>query len=142
MGNGELSLTDERTRLTKYQADLAQIELKKARGELLNTEEAMKYWSEVVMACRQRLLGFPTRLAPTIATTQSIPEIKERIEHAIHEVLNEFTNPDLSRIARNSGHPSGLEALPAPAKINRKRVGRRKKEAELRKQRGAGNVAH
>jgi len=130
MGNGELSLTDERTRLTKYQADLAEIELKKAHGELLNTKEAMTQWSEVVMSCKQRLLGLPTRLAPIIATTQSIPEIKERIEHAIHEVLNEFTNPDLSQIARTNCYPSGLDALPTPTAVDGKRMGRQKKKAK------------
>src|SRR3989304_9608404 len=41
-GSGELTLTDERTRLTKYQADLAEIELSKSRGSLITRELAEK----------------------------------------------------------------------------------------------------
>jgi hypothetical protein len=126
-GNGELSLTEERTRYTKYQADLAQIELKKGLGQLLKTDVAMQHWEKIVIAAKQRLLGLSTRLAPLVATTQSIPEIKERIDNAIYEVLNEFANPDLSAIARTESHTTSLDPIPTPTKTNRKRVGGQKK---------------
>jgi phage terminase Nu1 subunit (DNA packaging protein) len=99
-GTGEMSLTDERTRLTKLQADLAEIELKKAHGQMISTKRAMHFWGEVVSAVRQRLLGLPTRLAPVVAT-RSIPQAKERIEMAVHEVLAELSNPDLVMSARS-----------------------------------------
>jgi phage terminase Nu1 subunit (DNA packaging protein) len=132
-GNGELSLTDERTRLTKYQADLAEIELRKAHGELIGTKKAMQLWGEVVTSTRQRLLGLPTRLASIVAQQKSIPEIKDIIENAIQEVLSEFANPDLQRIARVEGDTERIEGLQTPAKADRKRVGGQKKKTKLGK---------
>ena len=55
-GSGEVSLTDERTRLIKCQADLAEIALEKARGKLIPTERVMSVWGDVIQAIRQRLL--------------------------------------------------------------------------------------
>ena len=141
-GNGELSLTEERTRLTKYQADLAEIDLKKSAGDLISSEKAMDVWSKIGMAMRQRLLGLPTRLAPLVATSQSIPEIKERLEIAIHEVLNEFANPDFTRLAGTQNGAEGIEAIQTASPVHNKRVGGRKKKVKPRKQRRAGKVAH
>lgn len=140
-GNGELSLTDERTRLTKYQADLAEIQLKKERGELITSAIAIEAWGRVVSAVRQKLLALSTRLAPVVATTQSLPEIKERIDSATHEVLNELANPDFTEYRNSSlpispGHagasgnqkePKAVRASPPP---HRKPVGGQKKEAQ------------
>jgi hypothetical protein len=132
MGNGELSLTDERTRLTKYQADLAEIELKKAHGELIQSKIAMAMWAEVITAVRQRLLGLPTRLAPIISTAQSMSEIKEKIDHGIHEVLNEFANPDFIQRASGGMENSlpSLEGLQAPTEAHSKRMGRQEKKTK------------
>ena len=129
-GSGELSLTDERTRLTKYQADLAELELKKAQGVLINTRHAMQLWGEVVTSSRQRLLGLPTRLAPVLATCQTIPEVKAKLDLVIYEILNEFTNPDLQGVSegieRGDSHTQSLQTAP---QVHRKRVGGRKKKA-------------
>ena len=141
-GNGELSLTDERTRLTKYQADLAELELRKAHGELLETKIAMQLWAEVVSSTRQRLLGLPTRLAPVIVQLKTIPEIKDTVENTIQEVLNELANPDLEGIARVEGDSQRPQGLQAPTKAKGERVGGQKKKAKPRKQRRAGRVEH
>jgi len=132
-GSGELSLTDERTRLTKLQADLAQVELDKQNGDLIKTDIAMKLWGEVITATRQRLLGFPTRIAPIVAASQSIPEIKERLDSAICEILNEFTSPNLSEHARTERHTESLEGLCAAPKAHNKSVGGQKKKTKSRK---------
>jgi len=129
-GSGELSLTDERTRLTKFQADREDLELQKAKGRLIDSRKAKAAWGEVITATRQRLLGLPSRLAPIVATSQSIPEIKQRLETAIHEMLNEFANPDLETLARMDLHSGGPPDIQATAKADRKPVGRRKKKAE------------
>jgi phage terminase Nu1 subunit (DNA packaging protein) len=140
LGNGELTLTEERTRLTKFQADLAEIALKKAHGEIIDTKNAMALWEKVIMAVRQRLLGLPSRHAAMLAAMQEVPEIKDYLETAIHEVLNEFTNPDLSEFARTEGNPIRLDGIQAAAETDGKPVGRRKKKTQPRKQRGARTV--
>ena len=95
-----------------------------------------------ITAARQKLLGLSTRLAPQVATSQSIPEIKDRIDISINEILNELSNPNLEFIARSESSLIGFEGLPAPTKAHRESVGRRKKKAKPRVKRRARKVAH
>ncbi len=143
-GSGELSLTDERTRLTKYQADLAELDLRRAHGEVIGTEDAMRIWSEVVMAVRQRLLALPTRMAPLVVNCQSIPEVKARLDVAITEVLGELTSPDLGEFAthqsRRGSRQEDAKTLRASAAADGKRVGRQKETPERGVERGTGPV--
>jgi hypothetical protein len=141
-GSGELSLTDERTRLTKYQADIAQLQFQKSKGELISTNRAGQVWGEIVSSVRARLLGLPTKLAPVIAIGSSIPEIKECLETAIHEVLNELTEPNLETLARDESSTEGVEGFPAAAEIKGERVGRQEGPPKSGKQRRAGAVAN
>ena len=130
IGTGELSLTDERTRLTKYQADLAEIDLQKARGSLLESKVAMQMWSDVVTTTRQKFLGLSTRLAPTVIDCKLVAEVKEKIDRAVYEILTELASPDFSAERtgeeRTRGDKESLAPIPAPAPAHRKRVGRRK----------------
>jgi phage terminase Nu1 subunit (DNA packaging protein) len=129
-GSGELSLSEERTRLTKFQADLAELQLRKASGKLIESKRAAQVWGEIVTAIRQRLLGLASRLAPQVATSQSIPDIKERLDAAIGEVLNELCNPDLEQIARAESSIEGVAGFPAAAEVHGEPVGRSKKAPE------------
>ena len=140
-GSGEVSLTDERTRLIRCQADLAEIELKKARGELISSKRAMASWRDVVQAVRQRLLGLPTRLAPIVASSKSIPQVKEKLEEAIYEVLNECTNPDLLKLGRAEYHPTSLNLFQSTAETPGESVGGSEEKTIPGIERGAGPVA-
>jgi len=132
-GSGELTLTDERTRLTKYQADLVEIELATSRGEVITRKTAEKIWSSIVTTTRQKLLGIPTRVAPQLVGTKSIPEAKELLENAIYEVLTELEHATLEEPGGEDDVPEGDALLPSPSEIHRQPVGRRKPKAELRK---------
>jgi phage terminase Nu1 subunit (DNA packaging protein) len=139
-GSGSLSLTDERTRLTRLQADIADITLRKARGEVIVTRAAMRLWGEIITSSRQRLLGLATRLAPELVNIANIPEIKDKIERAIYEILTDFSNPNLVEHARAESDSIGFESLPTAPKAHRKRVGRSKKKTEPRVKRRTGPV--
>jgi len=140
-GSGEISLTDERTRLIKCQADLAEIELAKAKGELIPSKRAMTLWGEVVQAVRQRLLGLPTRLAPVLASAKSIPQVKEKLEESIYEVLNECTNPNLLKLGRAEYHPAGIGLFSAAPETEGERLGGPEEETVPGVERRAGPVA-
>src|SRR3990167_9662752 len=49
-GGGSLSLTDERTRLTKINADRKDLQLRKENGELLHVDTIMKLQGGVLQA--------------------------------------------------------------------------------------------
>jgi phage terminase Nu1 subunit (DNA packaging protein) len=140
-GSGEISLTDERTRLTKYQADLAEIELQKARGEMIPSKRAMSAWGGVVQNVRQKLLVIPSRLAPVLTGIKSIPQMKEKLEESIYEVLNECTNPDLLKLGRSEYHPAGIGLFPPAPETEGERVGGPEEKTEPGVERGTGPVA-
>jgi phage terminase Nu1 subunit (DNA packaging protein) len=97
----DASLIQERTRLVKVQADRKELELARARGELLNTAKAMELWGAVCQNIRSKILAIPVKTAPLLFALKSIPEIKERLEKACHEILAEISNPNLEETARN-----------------------------------------
>jgi len=140
-GNGSLSLTDERTRLTRINADRKELELEKARGELLDTSFAQKMWAGVLENIIKKIDIIPAKLPP-LAYGLSIPEIKSVTERMIFEVKNEMSNPDLESIARNTFNKRIAKLDAAAPDSKRKRVGRQKSDIKPRSKRGAGKVVH
>ena len=146
-GSGSMSLTDERTRLTKIQADRKEIELLKTKGELLPVLEAMALWSAVIMTMKTRLLGSPRKLAPILYGCAKETEIQEILQREIDEICKELAEPDLREIAVKSGittvHPEGSsKASPSKPKAVNKRVGRSKQDAKSGSKRGTRKVVH
>jgi phage terminase Nu1 subunit (DNA packaging protein) len=140
-GNGSLSLTDERTRLTRINADKKELELEKARGELIDTAFAQKMWGGVLENIVKKIDIIPSKLPP-LAYGLSIPEIKAVTERMIFEVKNEMSNPDLEQIARNTSNKGIAKFGPSSVAPKRKRLGGRKPDAKPRGKRGTGEVVH
>lgn len=138
---GNLSLNDERTRLTRINADQKQLNLEKARGELIDTAFAQKMWGGVLENIVKKIDIIPSKLPP-LAYGLTIPEIKDIAERMIFEVKNEISNPDLESIARNFGNKRVTKHSKAPRNPVSKRVGRPKSDAKPRSKRGAGKVVH
>ena len=98
-GQGSLSLTDERVRLTKINADRKELQLQREKGELIETAIAMQVWGDVVMRMRSKLLSIPTKLAGIAVGHQSPVEVKSVVDKYIEEVLSELSNPDLYKLS-------------------------------------------
>jgi len=138
---GSLSLTDERTRLTRINADRKQLELEKMRGETIDTERAQQVWSAVMQNIVNKLEIIPSKLPP-MAYGLTIPEIKALVEQMLYEVRNEIANPDLQELARMaSGKRASKHGSPKAAPHG-KRLGRSKPGAKSGGKRGARKVVH
>ena len=129
-GQGSLSLTDERTRLTKINADRKELQLRKEKGEVINTVEAMRLWGGVCQAMRSKILSMPSKLSPLVLGIKTIPEIKEITEKFAREVLNELSNPDFVKAAIISSSNRDMGYTKTPAATNRKRMGRSRKNTK------------
>lgn len=140
-GNGSLSLTDERTRLTKINADKKQFELEKARGDVIDRALAMKLWSMVMQNIINKIEIIPAKLPP-LAHGLTIPEIKAVVEKMVYEVRNEIANPDLEEIARLGGHHRIVQHGKGKPNSKRVGVGRQKQDVKPGGKRGAGEVVH
>jgi len=137
-GSGSISLTDERTRLTKLQADLVERELREKDSELLPFEQVKADWLRYCGAVKARLLNLPTKYAP-ICFGKTIAEIKETIEGGIHQALAELVQ--LKYDEQSKTVVRGGEHLHPAVKNDGKRMGGRRKSIKPRIKRGAGKVA-
>ena len=138
---GSLSLTDERTRLTRINADRKQFELEKARGDAIDTAKAMKLWSVVMENIVKKIDQIPAKLPP-LAYGLTTPEIKAVTEKMVYEIRNEIANPDLAEIARMGGNKRASKHTSPKAATHSKRLGRRKPNVKPGGKRGAGKVVH
>lgn len=87
-----IDLQNERARLTKLQADRADIQLQEARGEVVRTEDVASTWADLVIAARSRLLAIPTSLTPGILAADSQNAVTELLRDAIEDALNELAD--------------------------------------------------
>jgi phage terminase Nu1 subunit (DNA packaging protein) len=140
-GSGSLDLTEERTRLTRIQADRKELDFKQATGELISTALTMTLYGAILQNVKTRATGMPTKLAPLLYGRE-MAEIKAILERHIDEMLNEFASPDLAataRVANANGNMADVKARPA---AKRKPVGRPRKGTKPGRQRRAGPVVH
>lgn len=83
-------INDERARLLKAQADMAEIELAERSGSLVAVERVESDWIQVLSACRSKLLGIPTKSAHQIINLVEIYEVEKFLKQMIHEALEEL----------------------------------------------------
>ena len=127
-----------RTRKVTAEAEIAELELAKVKGDLVTAEDVVTAWEDVLGAVKGKLLSIPTKAAPIIAA-ESEPAVCQRIcEDLILEALEELSNYDpkidATRTTTTSESPEeGDGNAEAPQKGKRKRVGRPKKTAGLAK---------
>lgn len=132
-GSGSATLTDERTRLTRLDANLREIELAEKNQEVLPYDEVKADWIKVLGIMKARLLNIPSKYAP-VCFGKTIPEIKEIVEGGIYQVLDELSQleyEDRKITERGVKHPK------AAAEDDGKRVGRRRKGIKSRGKRRA-----
>lgn len=98
---GTMSLMDEKTRLTKTDADKREIELRVLRGELVEMRSVEIVISRAITALKSKLLSVAPRCAPVVINFKNPIEAQEHIEGLIHEALNELSIMDYDEIKQD-----------------------------------------
>lgn len=75
-----VNVTNERARLARAQAELAETKLARQRGALLDAEAVEREWSDVLRTVRAGMLAVPSRVA------QRLPHLSA---HDVAEIDNE-----------------------------------------------------
>lgn len=88
---GVLDFHEEKARLTKMQADKAEMEVKELAGELVRVEELIDAWHEILMDCKGKILSIPSKLATLVADIENPAEAQELIEDHLREALEELS---------------------------------------------------
>ena len=115
-------------RLTRAQAELAEMEVREKMGELVRMPAVAIYWSTVVTAMRSKILSVPTKAAAMIATPETLQATTETITRFVHEALAEIAGdafPDEIR-ARFAEAESTAESK-SPDRPKRRAPRRRKR---------------
>ena len=87
-----LNTTDEKARLTHHQANMAELEERVRRGDLLEKTEVVDEVSTSLANMRGKLLNLPIKTATAIVGVDDPEEIRTILEGAVCEALEELHN--------------------------------------------------
>mgnify|MGYP003642575460 FL=1 len=118
----------EKARLTKAQADKAEMEVSELSGDLVQVEDVVDEWQSQLMDMKGKLLSIPSKLATLVADMGSPAEVQELIDDYIREALLELSNYAGER-QHTSHATSGESSSQATTKADDKRMGRPRKKA-------------
>lgn len=79
---------DERRRLEKAKADMAELDIEERRRELIKIKAVQDDIRKVFAALRQELLGLPGRLAAQLAAVSSPRKVKAIVNEEVRSALN------------------------------------------------------
>lgn len=130
------SYDEARTRKVNAEAEIAELELKKIHNELVNADDVVQAWTDVLGSVKSRLLSIPTKAAPVVAAETNAGMCQKIVEELIQEALEELSryDPTISPTQATASQSEESDgSVEAAAKPKRKRVGRPRKTAGLAK---------
>lgn len=99
---------DDKRRLAKARADIAEFEAQRLAHELVPVEEVEKQWTEITARFRARALGVAPKAAPMVAMETETEACHEIIETFVHEALAELASTEVEdRDAAGAGGSGG-----------------------------------
>jgi hypothetical protein len=85
-----ISFTEAQRRKETALAELRELELAKARGEVAPTKEINQYVATMILRAREILLRMPAELSDRVAQTSDPIECKRLLEAEIHRALRQL----------------------------------------------------
>lgn len=122
-----------RARKMEADAEMAELELRRAKQELVPSDDVKAAWTDVLANMKAKMLALPTICAPMCAVETEIAVIQNILEGQITEALDELSayRPDQHAGRTSGGDSGGDDNPPASSKAKRGRVGRPRKAAKL-----------
>ena len=111
------TLLFQKIRLTRINADRKQMEMERARGELIETDKAMKQWGVVLTNFIRGLESLSRKLPPLVYGLEPA-EVQAVVAKMVHDIRDELSNPDLLETALREQQQ---KQAPAPAKKSKKK---------------------
>jgi len=94
---GVLDFHEEKARLTKMQADKAEMEVMEMSGELVRVEDVLSDWQSILMDCKGKLLAIPSKVATLVADMDDPAEAQQLVDEHIREALEELADYEFIR---------------------------------------------
>lgn len=89
-----LTLTGERARLARAQADAQELKNANLRGELVKAEDVSRAWSDILRGLRSQLLALPSRIRGELG--HLTPADVARMDRLVRDTLAELGGADAS----------------------------------------------
>jgi phage terminase Nu1 subunit (DNA packaging protein) len=130
-----------RARLTKAKADIAEIEADLRKAQVHDGGAVMAVWADMISNAKAKLLSMPTTLAGRVHGEESLEAIRNLIEEAVIQSLNELAeyDPSLATDRYVQEHRGSLET---PTEMDDEPVVGQPPKAKQRKQRRTRAVAN
>ena len=87
-GGGDIA--EEKTRLTKAQADKAELEVSDLEGQLIPAQLVQDTWTDFVANARAKLLALPSKIAHQVIALDKYAEAELLIKENVHDALSEL----------------------------------------------------
>ena len=88
---GDLDPQQERAALDAARRRLAEIEIARREGELVETSMVQAHWCDMAARVRSKLLNLPNRIATETAAMSDYAAIERSAKSLIHETLSELS---------------------------------------------------
>lgn len=88
------TLADAKLRKLTAEAALAEIELERERGRLVEIDEVARQVTAMLTNVRAKLLALPTKTSGLVLGLQTQREIKEVLDDAVREALDELASAE------------------------------------------------
>jgi len=89
---------DDRARLMKAKADIAQFEAERLSGQMLLREDVDAAVTGAFARVRARMIGIPSKVAPLVAAEENPAEVEGTIRRAVYDALNELADTSIADI--------------------------------------------
>lgn len=83
-------LTREKARLAHHQADIAEIDARERKGDVVKRDAVVAAWQAELVTVRAKLLSLPTRTAAVLATIDDPRKVEIELRRVCHEILDEL----------------------------------------------------
>lgn len=103
-------LQGHKTRLTAAQADKAELEASRAKGEMIEVDAVAQVVEGLIADSKMKLLAIPIKAAPLVIGVTSLPEIQETLTVMVTDALDELTKNDPVEICGTG--VDGMETTP------------------------------
>lgn len=90
-------IVEESTRLKKFQADKAELEVNQLEGKLIPAQLVKDTWSDFVGNAKAKLLNIPNNLAHQVLAVEDFSQAEDLIKKSIYEALEELSKNGLPR---------------------------------------------
>lgn len=107
----------EKAKLDQIRREQAELNLRKQRGEIVEVDEVCNELEKELIACRQKLLALPNKMARPIILAETPQEVQEMLSKEVHKCLEglnyggriKFDQPSASADSEDAKAPAPVE---------------------------------